>query len=138
MPIIDWRAEAVTKLATGVIEKRMARAVIIVRDQVKVLINRGNKDGTNPSAPGEPPKKVSGRLQKSIASRVTKDSNGNVVGLVGSNVPYEPRLELGFSGTDSLGRTYHQLPRPAFRPALEMQKSTIRQILGITSNGGGH
>jgi hypothetical protein len=131
-PIIQWNVEQVLKLSTGAVEERMARAVILVRDQVKVLINRGNKDGTNPSAPGEPPKKVTGQLQRTVTSRVTKDKDGNVVGLVGSNVPYEPRLELGFSGTDSLGRTYHQLPRPAFRPALEMQKSRIRQILGVT------
>lgn len=39
---------------------------------------------------------------------------------VGTNKPQGRRLEYGFVGTDSLGRTYNQAPRPHVRPAVDM------------------
>lgn len=52
---------------------------------------------------------------------------------------YSRRLELGFEGTDSLGRRYHQPPYPYFRPAYDrvMQDgpdiffSAWRKALGV-------
>jgi hypothetical protein len=50
-------------------------------------------------------------------------------GRVFSNSPYGPRLEYGFTGQDSLGRNYHQQPRPHWRPMiLEMRKRFPRQM----------
>jgi hypothetical protein len=40
---------------------------------------------------------------------------------VGTNKDQGRRLELGFSGTDSLGRVYDQPPYPHFGPAFEEQ-----------------
>lgn len=37
------------------------------------------------------------------------------------------RLEYGYSGTDSLGRLYHQPPFPHFRPALEEMRQQYRR-----------
>jgi hypothetical protein len=130
MPITTWAAEAIIRAAQGTALERMNRAVIVVRDQVKVLSNRGNPTGKNPSAPGEPPKKVSGRFVNSLATETKILGNGDVVGLIGSNVPYQPRLELGFSGTDARGHVYHQAPRPAFVPALNIARPKITQIFG--------
>lgn len=126
----EWKAQAILKAAEGVVEKRMERACIVVRDQVKVLVNRGNPTGKDPSLPGEPPKKVSGRFFGSVSYRVVHQGEA-VIGQVGSDVPYQPRLELGFVGADSLGRVYHQAPRPAFRPALTLQQANIRKIFGM-------
>lgn len=39
--------------------------------------------------------------------------------VVGSNHPQGRRLELGFTGTDSLGRYYDQPPYPHFGPAVD-------------------
>ncbi len=131
MADLKWNDEEIfTRVATTV-EDRMERACIVVRDNVKILLNRGNSRGTDPSKPGEPPKKVSGRLFRSVSYRVAKDADGNAVGLVGSNVPYEPRLELGFAGTDSLGRKYRQAPRPAFRPGYYRSIEALKKIFGI-------
>lgn len=127
-----WHDVAVIKAAQGTVVQRMEKAVIVVRDNVKLLSNRGNTTGKDPSLPGEPPKKVTGRFFRSVSSRVTADANGNVVGLIGSDVPYQPRLELGFVGTDSRGRVYHQAPRPSFRPALDKSRSVIKSIFGIS------
>ena len=44
---------------------------------------------------------------------------------VGSAAEYARRLELGFSDTDSLGRTYHQSPRPFLRPALDNNQDKV-------------
>lgn len=35
---------------------------------------------------------------------------------VGPTMVYSRRLELGFDGADSLGRIYHQKPRPYMKP----------------------
>jgi hypothetical protein len=37
---------------------------------------------------------------------------------IGTDLPYGRRLEFGFTGTDSLGRSYHQPPFPHVQPAL--------------------
>lgn len=68
---------------------------------------------------------VSGTLKRSIgvfSPDVTdRDAAGRFVStvLVGSDVPYAARIEYGFSGMDSRGRTYHQEPRPYLRPSLD-------------------
>jgi hypothetical protein len=38
--------------------------------------------------------------------------------IIHSSAPEAHRLEYGFVGIDSLGRSVHQPPRPHFRPAL--------------------
>lgn len=131
MAQFEWYDDEVFDRVAASAEARMERACIVVRDNVKVLINRGNSAGTNPSKPGEPPKKVTGRFFRSVNYRVAKDANGDVVGLVGSDVPYQPRLELGYAGTDSLGRKYHTAPRPSFRPGYLRSVAVLKKIFGV-------
>jgi hypothetical protein len=47
----------------------------------------------------------------------------------GSNVVYAARYELGFTGTDSLGRSYNQAPRPFLRNVMANHKNDIMQII---------
>jgi hypothetical protein len=47
----------------------------------------------------------------------------------GNWVPYAPRMELGFIGIDSLGRHYNQSPRAFLFPALESNKSRIKDLV---------
>ena len=80
------------------------------------------------SAPGEPPAVDMGRLRASVSSNWTgsgmakgkvespakaEDGVGQptkeLTGVVGSNVEYARRLELGFVGADSLGRILYLL-----------------------------
>ncbi|MYW43052.1 HK97 gp10 family phage protein [Streptomyces sp. SID161] len=44
---------------------------------------------------------------------------------IGTDLPYGRRLEFGFSGTDSLGRTYNQPPFPHVQPALGFIGQTL-------------
>jgi hypothetical protein len=61
------------------------------------------------NASGRPgPNIISGQYISSIKKTDTR---------VYTSSPYGPRLEYGFTGTDSLGRNYHQPPFPHWRPA---------------------
>lgn len=54
---------------------------------------------------------------------------------VGSNVVYAARVEFGFSGQDSLGRTYNQPGTPFLRGALASNKKKILKIVEMAVNG---
>lgn len=70
------------------------------------------------NATGRPgPNVITGRLRGSITWEPGEDERGAYVD-IGTNVEYARRLELGFVGTDSLGRTYNQPPYPFLVPAL--------------------
>ncbi len=62
-----------------------------------------------PSAPGEPPRKRTGWLQRFTAHEVTREGGGAVVARVGNGLKYARHLELG---------TRTMAPRPFLRPAL--------------------
>jgi len=44
---------------------------------------------------------------------------------IGTSLPYGRRLEFGFTGTDSIGRTYAQPPFPHVQPALGYIGTTL-------------
>lgn len=44
---------------------------------------------------------------------------------IGSNVQYARRVELGFTGQDSLGRNYNQPAKPYLRPILKLKNEII-------------
>jgi len=56
---------------------------------------------------------------------------------IGSNVAYAARIEYGFSGTDSLGRTYNQPEKSYLRKALETHKKDIVKIIELAVKGNG-
>lgn len=58
---------------------------------------------------------LTGTLRRSIRTEVVDRTSV----VVGSDVPYARRQELGFEGPDKLGRVYHQGPRPYLRPAAD-------------------
>ncbi|MEM9043413.1 MAG: hypothetical protein AAGC81_01870 [Pseudomonadota bacterium] len=127
MPIKEWRARQSKLEIEEQLKQNMAQAMLFSKGKVQISLNRGNPSGENPSRPGEPPRKVSGRLFQSIATEVV-NLPGKIVGRYGTNVEYARRLELGFSGRDANGRNVNQPPRPFLRPVL---KSFGRQILRI-------
>lgn len=70
------------------------------------------------NASGPPgPNIVTGRYHASWKVESKKAPGGGTV-TVGTEEPYGRRLEFGFVGTDSLGRTYNQRPRPHAGPAV--------------------
>ena len=104
----------------------MRGAVQLARDATVRKLNRGQPTrttpsgrliGLDPSKPGEPPKKVTTRLQGSIEWEVVREE-GDWVGRWGTNVVYGRRQELGFFGRDAIGRNVRHFPRPYLRPVL--------------------
>jgi hypothetical protein len=49
--------------------------------------------------------------------------------MVGTNKPQGRRLEFGFVGEDSLGRSYDQAPLPHFGPALDDEAPRFEQAV---------
>lgn len=68
---------------------------------------------------------VTGTLRRSISTEIAQ--KGTIIwAYTGSrDVPYARRIEFGFVGSDSLGRTYNQAAQPYLRPALDGNKDAI-------------
>lgn len=45
--------------------------------------------------------------------------------------PYSARIEYGFFGTDSLGRTYHQPAQPYLRPAIASTRRIVKHTITV-------
>ena len=129
-PEFDARVERIARA-------RLNAAVQLVRNRVVVLINRtqptrttasGRKIGLSPSLPGEPPKRLTGALVRSIVAGVAKDGQ-TLRGFVGTNRQGARRLEFGFSGADARGRVINQAPRPFLRRGLMESRDAVRRAL---------
>ncbi len=62
-----------------------------------------------------------------LAGTIVAIPNGPLEVDIGSNEGYARRLEEGFHGTDSLGRSYNNEPEPYLMPALEENSDEIIQ-----------
>lgn len=66
--------------------------------------------------------KVSGTLSRSITIEV-EVSGTKILVRIGTNLSYALRIEFGFKGTDSLGRSFNQAAQPYMRPAFDQGKA---------------
>lgn len=69
-----------------------------------------------------------GNLFENIAEfspAIVSKTQSRVEVAVGSSMEYARRLEFGFNDTDSIGRTFHQSPRPFLRPALDNNQKQV-------------
>ena len=71
------------------------------------------------------------RLRQSIIGEA-RTRGKVIIGEVGTDMPYGPRLEYGFSGVDRLGRRYNMAARPWLRPSFEKALPAVKRILGET------
>lgn len=77
------------------------------------------------SKPGEPPRKQTGHLRRSVTYEVDRE---NLTARVGTNVTYGKYLELG---------TKRGLaPRPWLRPALARVAARVNELLSQIGGGG--
>jgi hypothetical protein len=79
---------------------------------------RGNASGR----PG--PNVITGAYRNSWQAQTRRLPYGAICTL-GTDLPYGRRLEFGFTGTDSLGRSYNQPPFPHVQPALPFIEETL-------------
>ena len=68
--------------------------------------------------------KTGAETKSRIIAALPKDAAGHVI-YVTNNLPYAMRLEYGFNGTDSLGRTYAQAPKGMVRLTLAEFSSIV-------------
>jgi hypothetical protein len=94
-------------------------------------------------ATGRPgPNVITGQYLASILYLVQATAGGYEA-VVYSDAPQSMRLELGYYGTDSLGRTYNQKPYSHFRPAYDQQypyyvaaQAALAAQVAAVGNGG--
>lgn len=128
----------------AVIEHEEAATRKAVRELALRLTNYAKREASGPARVGIPrrnrkgetipyraggPGVVTGTLRRSILPR----REGRVGAYswfvdVAPGTPYSRRLELGFYGTDSLGRRYAQPPYRYMRPAREKTEAVANQV----------
>jgi len=145
---VQWNGDAasaeIRRLAVGFLlraaltVKRRAQELLSVPGTAVSIGGKGNKhkkgtriEGAIRSAPGEPPRKQSGRLRGSptAAPGGTGPEDGvayeidaaNLAARVGTNVPYGKYLELGTKRGIA--------PRPWLRRALAEMQTQVNQLL---------
>lgn len=81
------------------------------------------------NASGRPgPNVVTGTLRRSIYVEGPKSVGMGYSAKVGPSVIYARRIELGYQGTDSLGRHYDQPAYPFLKPGLDAARDEISSI----------
>lgn len=72
---------------------------------------------------------VTGTLRRSIVvTGPVPTGHGSFSATVGPTVIYGRRIELGFHGTDSIGRHYDQSGHPYFQPGFDSAKAEMPAI----------
>lgn len=127
--ILEWNAGALLASVADKVELGMNLAMAALEQDARRQVGRINP-GNMPSAPGEAPGTVSGRLAFNIDFEMAREEDA-IRGFLGvrDDVRYALRLELGFVGVDSLGRRYDQAPRPFLRPTLLRNRARIVEII---------
>lgn len=123
-------AEVAAELvAEGV--KAGSKAFGIVQTYGAVLEANVKRRASLPRTGPPGPRLITGNYVRSINTQMSIGF-GNPTASVGTNAPQARRLELGFTGVDSLGRNYDQPPYPHFSPAFdEIEPAFIAAIAGI-------
>ena len=103
----------------------MDRMIAAADVAARTIVTEGGKaivESTHAHMDGRPgPMRRSGRLYDSVRSPIVTSLGAArwQSETAPSGVPYERRIELGFTGTDSRGRHYHQPPFPYLKPGFE-------------------
>lgn len=129
MADVEWNGDDFLAEIKGNLGDNLEAAAIYLQEKIKMAINRsqpydrwvGEKGvyykGQDPSGPDEPPKKVRGDLQRSIAYEMSDDRS---TAFVGSNLDYALFLELGTSKMEA---------RPFLRSTLAQEQETVSKII---------
>lgn len=111
---VKWYGDRLKKEVEAKGEKNMNKACRFLESEIKKDLS-----GKSPSAPGDPPGVVSGKLRRSMTHEVEKTPR-RITGRVGTNIEYAIPLEFG---------TSRMAARPFVRPNFEKNKKPIANIL---------
>lgn len=110
--IISYRLEKIHNAIKGALH---SAGTELGNDSVRIIKGLISLPYPPASQPGEPPHRRIGRLREGYTSKVT-DFSDYVEVEISSSVEYSVYLEYG---------TRHMAPRPHFRPAMEVAKTSI-------------
>lgn len=131
---LHWHGEQARAMVLARVTRLLSAAALIVSTRAKQLLSVAGTGhardkatgkfkrsyGANPSAPGEPPAKQTGRLRASVAWEVA-----GLVARVGTNVRYGRWLEFG---------TSRMAARPWLRRALAETRGRILALFRNAEN----
>ena len=118
---------AKTEFSTAVVDTKTGATRTLPSGGKRVKGERILKKGNHVS--GSKPHNRSGALARSIRMvKVEELGAGRWSSQTGPTLVYSRRIELGFTGTDSLGRQYAQPPFPYLRPGLEKSAGELREL----------
>ncbi|MBU6429515.1 MAG: HK97 gp10 family phage protein [Cyanobacteria bacterium REEB65] len=104
----EYAMDALIAKNVAAVEGALAKGAHMVEAAAK-------KNSSGPPGPNV----VTGSHRRSIHVEGPKQISESIYqAQVGPSMIYSRRLELGFDGKDSLGRVYHQEPRPYLEPAI--------------------
>jgi hypothetical protein len=157
----QWNGEKFLALLRAELRRRIAACCVLVANHARHLLDvegagqairkhaywyggrkrtvrkKGLVYGHSTSAPGEPPRKQTGRLLGSVAWEIAGSLWSAVAGRVGTNTKYAKALELGAKATrhSAWGKPTNPyqwllLARPWLRRALKEMTPAIRAIMG--------
>jgi len=118
---VKWTDKQVEARLRKLTQRNMKNTMNMLEKKCKQMISRVNAGGTHPSYPNEPPKRISGELQKSIKGEVKSDANA-IIGILKAEEDYAVYLEFG---------TSKMQPRPFLRPTIwENKIEILRKLSG--------
>jgi hypothetical protein len=104
------------------------RSALLIEANAKASFGPAHEAGTEKTV-FDRPQSITGALRRSI--EVVESSHRTIRGWEAKVAPqmiYGRRIELGFTGTDSLGRDYDQPPYPYFSPGVEKSLPDMERI----------
>lgn len=121
---------AITRLQEAA--RTAARQIVADGSMIIVAETQKNFSGSHAAGRahvgGDQPNIVTGNLRRSIrADPVTETSSGVFRTEIAPHMVYARRVELGFTGADSLGRVFKQRPYPFFTPGVNTAVPKIRE-----------
>lgn len=111
----------------------LEKAIAKVEAQTLAFVTQGAlviEAETKSKMDGRPgPNVVTGTLRRSeVVTSVEPIGPGTYEARIGPTAIYGRRIELGFVGTDSLGRVYNQPAYPYVKPGLRASRSKIEAL----------
>lgn len=125
----DWQGDEFIEGLKAQLGINLEKAAIYLKEKVKMALNEPQAyeryvgengvyyTGLGPSTPGNPPKKITGFLQRSIAHEMSDDK---LSAFVGTGVVYGLYLETG---------TVKMAARPFLSSTLLTERATVDQII---------
>jgi len=101
-----------------------------LRDMCIDIVKQAQANATQ--SPPKHPQVESGTMRRAITMDVDRDKLEGKVGIMSGKgegdraLAYAPRIEFGFTGTDSKGRHFNQPPYPFLFPAAEVVTKKAR------------